>query len=97
MGMGDDDRPAGWAPLEPSDEPSPSERRSFRLLAPGIVATVVALGVGSVGFDVYVSHIASYNTTYGAFAGAVILLLWIWLAAIALLLGSELDAVIDER
>jgi membrane protein len=76
---------------------SPSERRSFRLLAPGIVATVVALGVGSVGFDVYVSHIASYNTTYGAFAGAVIMLLWIWLAAITLLLGSELDAVLDER
>jgi membrane protein len=76
---------------------SPSERRPFRLITPGIVASVVALGLGSVGFDVYVSQVATYNTTYGAFAGAVILLLWIWLAAIALLLGSELDAVLEER
>jgi membrane protein len=76
---------------------SPSVQRPFKLITPGIVATVVALGLGSVGFDVYVSQVASYNTTYGAFAGAVILLLWIWLAAITLLLGSELDAVLEER
>jgi len=76
---------------------TPSEQRPFRLITPGILTSVVALGLGSVGFDVYISQVATYNTTYGAFAGAVILLLWIWLAAIALLLGCEVDAVLDER
>jgi membrane protein len=76
---------------------SPTERRPFRLFTPGIVGTVVALGLGSVGFDVYVSQIASYNTTYGTFAGGIILLLWIWLASVALLMGGELDAVLEER
>jgi membrane protein len=53
--------------------------------------------LATAGFDVYVSSIASYNTTYGAFAGSVILLLWIWLISSALLFGAELDAVLAER
>jgi membrane protein len=35
--------------------------------------------------------------TYGTFAGAVILLLWIWLSASALLYGAELDAAISSQ
>lgn len=76
---------------------SPTDHRPFRLFTPGVVGSVAALGLGSAGFDVYVSHIASYNTTYGAFAGGIILLLWIWLASVALLMGGELDAVLEER
>jgi membrane protein len=76
---------------------SPTGRRGpFRPVTPGGVVTVVALMVGTIGYDLYVSYVASYNATYGAFAGAVILLLWIWLASTALLYGAELDAVIDE-
>jgi membrane protein len=73
------------------------ERGRFRLLTPGIVATVALLALATVGFNVYVANIASYNATYGAFAGFVILLLWLWLGAISLLLGAELDAVLEER
>jgi membrane protein len=72
-------------------------RLPFRWLSPGRVATVVSLLVATGGFNVYVTHFASYNTTYGAFAGAIILMLWIWLAGSALLFGAELDAVLDER
>jgi membrane protein len=68
-------------------------RPRFSLLGPGVALTVGVLLVETVGFDIYVSEFSSYNTTYGAFAGGVILLLWIWLAAIAFLLGAELDAV----
>jgi membrane protein len=68
-------------------------RPPFRLVSSGTVLSVGALLVATRGFDFYVSTIATYNTTYGAFAGAVILILWLWLAAGTFLLGAELDAV----
>ena len=61
-----------------------------------LVAVFVWLGA-SAGYAFYVTAIATYNVTYGAFAGAVILLLWLWLSAAALLYGAELDAVLSER
>jgi membrane protein len=71
-------------------------RPPFRLATPGALVSVAVLIVATIGYDVYVTSIATYNTTYGAFAGAIILMLWIWLAAIALLLGAELDAALAE-
>lgn len=71
-------------------------RPPFRLATPGAIVSVLVLMVETIGFDLYVSSIATYNATYGTFAGAVILLLWIWLAAIAFLFGAELDAAREE-
>ena len=69
----------------------------FQLLTPGAVIGVVAWIVASAGFFFYVSNFSSYSATYGAFAGAVILLVWLWLTNVVLLLGAELNAVIDLR
>jgi membrane protein len=71
-------------------------RPAFRVLTPGTVLSVGALLVATRLFDVYVTTIASYNDTYGVFAGAIILILWLWLAGTAFLLGAELDAVLHE-
>ena len=69
----------------------------FQPLTPGAVIGVVAWIVASGGFFFYVSSFSSYSATYGAFAGAVILLVWLWLTNVVLLLGAELNAVIDLR
>jgi membrane protein len=69
----------------------------FQLLTPGAVLGVVTWIVASGGFFFYVSNFSSYSVTYGAFAGAVILLVWLWLTNVVLLLGAELNAVIDLR
>ena len=55
------------------------ERRPFRLVTPGRLVTVASL-VTTAGFNVYVTYLASYNATYGAFTAAIILMLWIWMA-----------------
>jgi membrane protein len=74
---------------------APTTRRGRTpVVTPGTLATVAIWLISTVGYMVYVSELATYNATYGAFAGAVILLLWIWLSAISFLCGAELDAVL---
>jgi membrane protein len=73
------------------------EVRRFRWITPGAVFGVLTSIVASGLFFVYVSSFSSYSATYGAFAGVVILLVWLWLANVVLLFGAELNAAIDVR
>jgi membrane protein len=68
----------------------------FRLISAGAAVAVTIWLAASAGFFVYVANFGSYNATYGAFAGAVILLVWLWLTNVALLFGAEIDAVRAE-
>ena len=65
----------------------------FRLVSTGAAVAVGIWLAASAGFFVYAANFGSYNATYGAFAGAVILLVWLWLTNVALLFGAEVDAV----
>jgi membrane protein len=71
-------------------------QRKFRCFSPGALIAVAIWLVASVGFSVYASNFASYNATYGAFATAVVLLVWLWLTAVALLFGAEVNAVLQS-
>jgi membrane protein len=73
------------------------EIRRFQWITPGAAFGVVAWLLASAAFFTYVSNFGSYQATYGAFAAAVILLVWLWLTNIVLLFGAELNAVIDLR
>jgi membrane protein len=73
------------------------EVRRFRWITPGAVFGVVTWIAASALFFVYVSSFSSYSATYGAFAAAVILLVWLWLTNAVLLFGAELNAAIDVR
>jgi membrane protein len=68
----------------------------FRLISAGAAVAVAVWLAASAGFFVYVANFGAYNATYGAFAGAVILLVWLWLTNVALLFGAEIDAVRAE-
>jgi membrane protein len=73
------------------------EVRRWQYITPGAVFGVLAWIVASAGFFVYVSELATYSATYGAFATVVILLIWLWLTNSVMLFGAELNAVIDVR
>ncbi len=60
------------------------------------VATVVWI-LASIGFSLYVNNFGSYGKTYGALAGVVVLLLWLWLSIVAVLLGAEVNAEAEKQ
>ena len=64
----------------------------LRFLSPGSVAAVVIWLAASGAFAFYTSNFASYNKAWGSIAGVIIMLTWLWLSALALLLGAELNA-----
>ncbi len=73
------------------------ENASWRWITWGSgIATVLWL-VGSVVFSIYVSKFGSYDATYGALGAVVVLLLWLWVSAIVLLVGAEIDGELDQR
>ena len=73
------------------------EVRKFQWITPGAIFGVVTWIVASAAFFLYVSNFSSYSATYGAFAAAVILLVWLWLTNVVMLFGAELNAAIDLR
>jgi membrane protein len=71
-------------------------QRRFRWISPGAALAVVIWLVASGLFFFYVSNFGNYGATYGAFAGAVILLLWLYITSLAFLLGGELNGAIER-
>ena len=69
----------------------------WRWVSWGAVVALALWLLGSVGFSWYVDNFGKYNQTYGALASVIILLLWLYLSAFAVLLGAEFDAEIERQ
>lgn len=74
----------------------PAERAGGLVLTPGAVFAVAAWGAASYGLRVYVGGAARYNAVYGSIGAVVVLLLWLYLSALTVLAGAEIDAEIER-
>ncbi len=72
-------------------------QRSFRWVTPGAVVGVLLWLSVSYAFSSYVSSVEGVGAIYGAFAGAILLVAWLWLTNVALLFGAELNAEIERE
>jgi membrane protein len=68
----------------------------FRWITPGSVVAIVVWLLASAGFAVFVANFGSYNKTYGALAGVIVGLIWLWITNLAILFGAELNAEVER-
>jgi membrane protein len=73
------------------------EHRRWQLVTPGSVVAVLGWLVASGGFAVYTSLFGSYNKAWGSLAAVIVTLTWLWLTALALLFGAEVNAEVERR
>ena len=73
------------------------QQRSFRWVTPGAAVGVFLWLLASFGLSTYVSKVADVGAVYGTFAGAILLVAWLWLTNVALLLGAELNNEIERE
>lgn len=72
------------------------EQPKFRWISGGAAVAIVVWLIASLGFGLYVANFGSYNKTYGALAGVIVFLLWLWITNLALLFGAEVDAELER-
>lgn len=75
----------------------PDVEQRFRFITPGSVVGVLVWLVASTLFSIYVSNFGDYEVSYGALGGVIILLVWMWISSLVILLGAEINAVLEHR
>ena len=74
----------------------PDADQDWVWITPGAVLSTFLWLVASLAFKLYVTNFSDYNATYGSLGGAIVLMLWFYISALALLFGSELNAEIEH-
>jgi membrane protein len=72
-------------------------RARLRWVTPGAMVATVLWLLGSGVFAFYVRNFGRYDQTYGAIGGVIVLMLWLWLSAFAVLFGAELNAEAERQ
>lgn len=68
--------------------------RERRGIWPGVLVSMLMWILLSVGFSLYVEHAANYSVIYGSIGAIIVLLLWLYLSAVMLIMGAELNSVL---
>ncbi|WP_313893658.1 YihY/virulence factor BrkB family protein [Psychrobacillus sp.] len=75
----------------------PNTKLFLKSVLPGAVFATAGWIVVSLGFSYYVSNFGNYSSTYGSIGGIIVLMLWLYLSGIILLVGGQINAVMQER
>jgi membrane protein len=76
---------------------APDVEQRFKWISPGSVLAVVMWLVFSLAFSLYVDKAGSYNAIYGSLAGIIILLLYVYYSSFIMLVGAQINQVIEEH
>ena len=72
------------------------DQRRWRFVTPGSLIALLVWLLASGGFALYTNYFGSYNKTWGSLSAVIVTLTWLWLTALALLFGGELNAEVER-
>lgn len=73
------------------------EDPSWQWISPGALLATAGLLVASIGFSWYAANFANYNETYGSLGAAIAMMMWLWIAAIVVMTGAELNSEVERQ
>jgi membrane protein len=73
-----------------------ADHEGISWILPGAVVATLLWLLGSIAFSFYVANFGSYSSTYGSLAGAIVLLLWMYLTNVAVLFGAQFAAELER-
>lgn len=76
---------------------APNVKQKFAFITPGSVLGVLMLMGASLGFAWYAQNIGDYDATYGSIGAVIILMLWLYIAGLSILFGSQINALIEHH
>ena len=75
----------------------PDVEQKFKFITPGSVVGVLLWLLASAGFSMYVKNFGSYDVSYGALGGVIVMLMWMWISAQVILIGAEINAILEHK
>jgi membrane protein len=75
---------------------APNRQCRWAWITPGSVLATTLWLASSFGFKLYVTTVGGYAATYGALAGIIVTMLWFYVSSVAVLIGAELNGVIEQ-
>lgn len=70
------------------------KRPAISTVIPGIIFALLSWLIVSIGFSFYVENFSNYTIIYGTLGAVIVLLIWLYLTALILILGAELNAAL---
>ena len=74
---------------------APAAKQRWRWISPGSVLAFIFWLLFSLAFSYYAGNFSSYNETYGSLAGVIIFMLYVYYSALIMLVGAEMNQVIE--
>jgi membrane protein len=75
----------------------PDVEQKFRFITPGSITGATVLIAASLAFKLYIANFADYSATYGSLGAVIILMLWLYITGLVILIGSEVNALIEHH
>ncbi|WP_188207292.1 YihY/virulence factor BrkB family protein [Alkalibacillus aidingensis] len=75
---------------------APSRKIKLLHALPGAVVATIGWQLTSLGFSFYVSNFANYSATYGSLGGVIVLMIWLFLSAMMIVIGGQVNAILDK-
>lgn len=75
---------------------TPDVEQDWRWISPGAVFAIPAWVLMSLAFSYYINNFGSYDKTYGSIGAVIVLLLWLYLSGFIILVGAEINAVVEH-